>query len=173
MYSDNILRISSSLYNQNLVEVFYYTACLAWIESTTVDVSIIGFSISDFLSALEELDSRHHTYWRPFIFDCKFMNLYQRKVLPQWKNNHLWGRHVWQTLPKAMPSHGQATWAGSICALQSRKGKYRVLLGNPWNENRVPCNENRFFTVRINLQEVPCKPYRVWVCSEVNGLKTG
>ena len=64
MYSDNILRISSSLYNQNLVEVFYYTACLAWIESTTVDVSIIGFSISDFLSALEELDSRHHTYFR-------------------------------------------------------------------------------------------------------------
>ena len=29
----------------------------------------------------------------------------------------------------------------------------------------VPCNENRVFPVRIDLQGVPCKPYRVWVCS--------
>ena len=29
----------------------------------------------------------------------------------------------------------------------------------------VPCNENRFFPVRIDLQGVPCKPYRNWVCS--------
>jgi hypothetical protein len=37
-------------------------------------------------------------------------------------------------------------------------GKYKVLQGNP-------CNENRFFPVRLDLQGVPCKPYRVWVCS--------
>ena len=29
----------------------------------------------------------------------------------------------------------------------------------------VPCNENRFFLVRIDSQGVPCKPYRVWVSS--------
>ena len=29
----------------------------------------------------------------------------------------------------------------------------------------VPCNENRFFPVRIDLQGVPCKPYKVWVYS--------
>ena len=29
----------------------------------------------------------------------------------------------------------------------------------------VPCNENRLFLVGIDLQGVPCKPYRVWVCS--------
>ena len=28
-----------------------------------------------------------------------------------------------------------------------------------------PCNENRFFPVRIDLQGVPCKSYRVWVYS--------
>ena len=28
-------------------------------------------------------------------------------------------------------------------------------------------NENRFFPVRIDLQGVPCKPYRVWVYSVV------
>ena len=56
--------------------------------------------------------------------------------------------------------------------LQSLTGKYRGLQGNPYNENRdpamrtgVPCNENRVFPVRIDLQGVPCKPYRVWVCS--------
>ena len=44
-------------------------------------------------------------------------------------------------------------------ALQSRKGKYRELQGNPCNENRdpgmrtgVPCNEYRFFPVGIDLQ---------------------
>ena len=31
----------------------------------------------------------------------------------------------------------------------------------------VPCNKNRVFPVRIDLQGVPCKPYRVWVCSLV------
>ena len=31
----------------------------------------------------------------------------------------------------------------------------------------APCNESRFFPVRIDIQGVPCKPYRVWVCSEV------
>ena len=30
----------------------------------------------------------------------------------------------------------------------------------------VPCNENRFFPAGIDLQGVPCEPYRVWVCSE-------
>ena len=51
-------------------------------------------------------------------------------------------------------------------------GKYRGLQGNPCNENRdpamrtgVPCNENRVFPVGIDLQGVPCKPYRVVVCS--------
>ena len=55
--------------------------------------------------------------------------------------------------------------------LQSLTGRYRGLQGNPCNENRDPamrtgvsCNENRFFPVRIDLQGVPCKPYRVWVC---------
>ena len=38
------------------------------------------------------------------------------------------------------------------------EGKCRVLQGNL-------CNKNRFFPVRIDLQEVPSKPYRVWVCS--------
>ena len=59
-----------------------------------------------------------------------------------------------------------------FCALQSLTRKYRGLQGNPCNENRdpvmrtgVPCNENRFFPVRIDLQGVPCKSYRVWVCS--------
>ena len=28
-----------------------------------------------------------------------------------------------------------------------------------------PCNESRVFSVRIDLQGVPCKPYRVWVYS--------
>jgi hypothetical protein len=36
----------------------------------------------------------------------------------------------------------------------------------------VPCNENRFFPVRIDLQGVPCKPYRVWVCSVVTNRST-
>ena len=64
---------------------------------------------------------------------------------------------------------------GGKCAkitLQFLTGKYRDLQGNPCYENRdpamrteVPCNENRFFPVRIDLQGVPCKPYRVWVCS--------
>ena len=35
-----------------------------------------------------------------------------------------------------------------VTALQSLTGKYRVLQGNP-------CNENRFFPVRIDLQGVP------------------
>ena len=34
----------------------------------------------------------------------------------------------------------------------------------------VPCNKNRVFPVGIDLQGVHCKPYRVWVCSDV---KTG
>ena len=42
---------------------------------------------------------------------------------------------------------------------------YRVLQGNPCNENRIPanrvhCNENRFFP-----EGVPCKPSRLWICS--------
>ena len=60
----------------------------------------------------------------------------------------------------------------TLQALQSLTGKYRGLQGNPCNENRdpvmrtgVPCNENRVFPVGIDLQGVPCKPYRVWVCS--------
>ena len=57
-------------------------------------------------------------------------------------------------------------------ALQSLTGKYRGLQGNPCDESRVPvmrtgvpCNENRFFPVRINLKGVTCKPYRVWICN--------
>ena len=60
----------------------------------------------------------------------------------------------------------------NVSTLQSLTGKYRGLQGNPCNENRdpamrtgVPCNENRVFPVGIGLQGVPCKPYRVWVCS--------
>ena len=51
-------------------------------------------------------------------------------------------------------------------------GKYRGLQGNPCNENRDPamrtgvlCNKNRVFPVGIDLQGVPFKLYRVWVCS--------
>jgi hypothetical protein len=36
----------------------------------------------------------------------------------------------------------------------------------------VPCNENRVFPVGIDLQGVPCKLYRVWVCSAFNYLLT-
>ena len=57
-------------------------------------------------------------------------------------------------------------------ALQSLTRKYKGLQGNACNENRDPamrtevrCNENRGFPVGIDLQGVPCKPYRVWVCS--------
>ena len=32
----------------------------------------------------------------------------------------------------------------------------------------VPCNENSFFPVGIDSQGVPCEPYRVWVCSDVD-----
>ena len=55
--------------------------------------------------------------------------------------------------------------------LQPLTGKYQCLQGNPCNENRdpamrtgVPCSENRVFPVGIDIQGVPCKPYRVWVC---------
>jgi hypothetical protein len=57
----------------------------------------------------------------------------------------------------------------TLTTLQYLTGKYREIQGNPCNENRdpamrtgVPCNENRFLPVRIDLQGVPCKPYRVW-----------
>ena len=39
---------------------------------------------------------------------------------------------------------------------------FRILF---YYENRIPCNENRFFLVRIDLQAFSCKSYRVWVCS--------
>ena len=46
--------------------------------------------------------------------------------------------------------------------LQSRTGKYREIQANPCNENRgpamrtgVPCNEDRFFPVGIDLQGFP------------------
>ena len=46
-----------------------------------------------------------------------------------------------------------------LCTLQSLTRKYRGLQGNPCNENRdpvvrtgVPCNKNKFFTVRIDLE---------------------
>ena len=49
-----------------------------------------------------------------------------------------------------------------LFTLQSLTGKYRGLQGNPCNETKdpamrtgVPCNENRFFPVRIDLQGVP------------------
>ena len=61
-----------------------------------------------------------------------------------------------------------------LSALQSLTVKYRGLQGNTCNENRdpamrtgVPCNENRFFPLRIDLQGVPCKPYRIWVCNVI------
>ena len=40
-----------------------------------------------------------------------------------------------------------------------------ITTGVPAMRTGVPCNDNRFFPVRIDLQGVPCKPYRVWVCS--------
>ena len=43
--------------------------------------------------------------------------------------------------------------------LQFLTEKYRGLQGNP-------CNENRVFPVGVDLQGVPCKLYRVWVCSD-------
>ena len=58
--------------------------------------------------------------------------------------------------------------------LQSLTGKYREIQGKPCNENRdpamrtgFPCNESRFFPMGIDLQGVPCKPYRVWVYSVI------
>jgi hypothetical protein len=67
-------------------------------------------------------------------------------------------------------------WEGD-CALQSLTGKYREIQGKPCNENRdpamrtgFPCNESSFFLVGIDLQGVPCKPYRVWVYSVVCGF---
>ena len=66
-----------------------------------------------------------------------------------------------------------------ITTLQFLTGKYRQdrgVQGNRCNENRdpimrteIPCNQNRFFSVRIDLQGVPCKPYRVWVYSVYTG----
>ena len=48
----------------------------------------------------------------------------------------------------------------------------REVEGFTGNENRdsvmrtgVRCNENRVFPVEIDLQRVPCEPYRVWVYS--------
>ena len=35
----------------------------------------------------------------------------------------------------------------------------------------VPCNENRFFPMRIDLHGVSCKPYRVWVYSALIKLQ--
>ena len=61
-------------------------------------------------------------------------------------------------------------------ALQSRTEKYRVSQGNPCNENRIPAMRagfpvmNRFSSARIDLQGVPCKPYRIWVCSVLRVL---
>jgi hypothetical protein len=56
--------------------------------------------------------------------------------------------------------------------LQYLTGKYRDEQGNPSNENRdpamrtgVPCNENRFYSVKIDSRGVPCECYRVWVYS--------
>ena len=57
-------------------------------------------------------------------------------------------------------------------SLQSLTGVYRGLQGNLCNENRdpvmrtgVPCNENRFFSVRITTPGNPWNHYREWVCS--------
>jgi hypothetical protein len=92
---------------------------------------------------------------------------------------------VWRNNWIKIRDHSSITssnrWVGGVrkwqflmiySTLQSLTGKYRGLQGNPCNENRdpamrtgVPCNENRFFPVRIDLQGVPCKPYRVWVCN--------
>ena len=65
----------------------------------------------------------------------------------------------------------------SSSSLHSLTGKYREIQGNPCNENRepamrtgFPCNESRFFPVGIDLQGVPCKPYRVWVYSVVTNI---
>ena len=37
----------------------------------------------------------------------------------------------------------------------------------------VPCNENRFFPVKIDSQGVPCELYWVWVCSVVTSWSLG
>ena len=46
-------------------------------------------------------------------------------------------------------------------------GVYREWKQIPAMRTGVPCNENRVFPVGIDLQGVPCKLYRVWVCSVV------
>ena len=58
------------------------------------------------------------------------------------------------------------------CSWHVHAGSTGGLQGNRYNENRdpamktgVPCNENRFFHVRIDLQGVSCRHYRVWVYS--------
>ena len=60
------------------------------------------------------------------------------------------------------------SFSSQITTLQSLKGKYRGLQGNPCNENMDPVmrtgvtsNKNRVFPVGIELQGVLCKPYRV------------
>ena len=46
---------------------------------------------------------------------------------------------------------------------------YREIQGKPGNANRDPAMRtgfpSKFFPVGIDLQGVPCKPYRVWVYS--------
>ena len=70
-----------------------------------------------------------------------------------------------------MPANEQ-NWHAT---LQSLKGKYRGLEGNPYNEKRdpsmrtgVPCNENRFFPVGIDLQGYPVRYTGFWfaVCGK-------
>ena len=85
--------------------------------------------------------------------------------------------NVKQCIIKEMPYFGLigeklVSFSSQITTLQSLKGKYRGLQGNPCNENMDPVmrtgvtsNKNRVFPVGIELQGVPCKPYRVWVCS--------
>jgi hypothetical protein len=81
---------------------------------------------------------------------------------------------VWHSEPEPIKPKDQEFTINvfHVITMQSLTGKYRGLKGNPCDENRdlvkrtgVFWNENRFFPVRIDLQGVPCKPYRVWVCS--------
>ena len=61
-------------------------------------------------------------------------------------------------------SSGRPFSSNRARTLQSLTGKYRE---TPVMKIGFPCNESRFFSVgiRIDLQGVPRKPYRVWVYS--------
>ena len=75
-------------------------------------------------------------------------------------------------LTRVQPLLKQNSTAILYREVQGFAGKSLLPKQDPCNENRVPvpCNGNRLFPVIIDLQGVPCKPYRVWVCSEVTDI---